>query len=50
MITTVPMSADEAKQMGLDLVKKKGGEMLSKISGIVCTLNNVHTSSGDINA
>ena len=33
LITTVPASVDEAKQMGVDLVKKKGGEMLSKLSG-----------------
>ena len=33
MITTVPTTADEAKKMGEDLIKKKGGEFLSKISG-----------------
>ena len=33
LITTVPMSIEEAKQMGLDLIKKKGGEVLGKLSG-----------------
>ena len=33
MITTVPTTADEAKKMGEDLIKKKGGEFLSKVSG-----------------
>ena len=39
MITTVPMSVDEAKKMGKDLIQKKGGEFLSKISGIVCIVS-----------
>ena len=39
MITTVPMSVDEAKKMGKDLIQKKGGEFLSKISGIMCILS-----------
>ena len=33
LITTVPMTADEATKMGKDLIKKKGGEILSQISG-----------------
>ena len=33
LVTTVPTSVAEAKQMGMDLVHKKGGEMLSKVSG-----------------
>ena len=39
-MTTVPMSVDEAKKMGEDLIKTKGGAMLSKFSGArVCTQN-----------
>ena len=37
LITTVPMSAAEAKQMGQDLIQTKGGKLLSKISGGVRT-------------
>ena len=33
LVTTVPTSVDEAKKIGEDLIKKKGGEMLSKVSG-----------------
>ena len=33
LVTTVPTTADEAKKMGEDLIQKKGGKMLSKISG-----------------
>ena len=32
-MTTVPTSVDEAKKMGEDLIKTKGGAMLSKLSG-----------------
>jgi hypothetical protein len=33
MITTVPTSADEAKKMGKDLIQKKGGPVLAKLTG-----------------
>ena len=33
LITTVPTTAEEAKKLGEDLIKTKGGEMLSKVSG-----------------
>ena len=33
IITTVPLSADEAKKMGKDLINKQGGPMLAKLTG-----------------
>ena len=33
MITTVPTSVEEAKQLGKDLVQNEGGKMLSKMTG-----------------
>ena len=40
LVTAVPMSVEEAKMMGEDLIKVKGGEMLSKASGVnvVCKM------------
>ena len=33
LITKVPLSVEAAKEMGMGLIKTKGGEMLSKLSG-----------------
>ena len=42
VVTTVPMSADEAKQMALDIVKREGGKYLSKASGTsMCQCSHV---------
>ena len=43
VVTTVPMSVDEAKQMALDIVKKEGGKFLSKASGTsMCQCSLMH--------
>ena len=43
VVTTVPMSADEAKQMALDIVKTEGGKYLSKASGTsMCQCSLMH--------
>ena len=37
-MTTVPTSSDEAKKLGEDLIKKKGGPVLAKLTGMhMCT-------------
>ena len=33
IITTVPMSVDEAKKMGKDLIQEQGGLMLANLTG-----------------
>ena len=33
LVTTVPTTANEAAELGEHLIKKKGGEMLAKVSG-----------------
>ena len=33
IITTMPLSVDEAKKMGMDLLKTEGGKLLSRYSG-----------------
>ena len=33
LVTTVPISVDDAKRMGEDLIAEKGGELISKLSG-----------------
>ena len=46
-MTTVPTSSDEAKKLGEDLIKKKGGLVLAKLTGMhMCTPLpvNEHTS------
>ena len=35
----LPTTADEAKKMGMELITKEGGKLLSKISGgLICTV------------
>ena len=36
LIPELPTSVDGAIKMGKDVIKKKGGEMLAKVTGVFC--------------
>ena len=47
LITAMPMTVEEAKKMGEDLVSTKGGQTLSKASGFITykRINSYHCNN-----